>query len=52
VVALIGFGDEHDRALSAYQRVASQHRGNVEVVSFADQTDPEVIADRLLQMIE
>jgi hypothetical protein len=52
VVALLGFGDEHDRALAAYQRVAAQHRGNVEVFSFAEETDPQVIAGRLLQMIE
>lgn len=52
VVALLGFGEEHDRALAAYRRVAERHRGNVEVVSFAEQTDPQVIASRLLQMIE
>ena len=51
VVALLGFGDEHDRALASYERVAAQHRGNVEVVSFAEETDPENIAGKLLQMI-
>jgi hypothetical protein len=52
VVALLGFGEEHDRAEAAYRRVAQQNVGHVEVVSFADVTDPQEIADKLLQMIE
>jgi hypothetical protein len=32
--------------------VAEQNRGHVEVVSFAEETNPQVIANKLLQMIE
>lgn len=52
VVALLGYGQEHDRAEAAYRRVAAVNRGHVEVVSFAEETDPQVIANKLLQMIE
>ncbi|MBV9281514.1 MAG: VWA domain-containing protein [Chloroflexi bacterium] len=51
VVALLGYGEEHDRAEAAYRRVADQNRGQVEVISFQNVTDADRIATTLLQMI-
>jgi hypothetical protein len=51
VVGLFGYGEEHDRAERAYRQVAEQNRGQVEVVSFANESDAEKIASTLLQMI-
>jgi len=47
VIAILGFGAEHDRALKAYQAVAEAN-DHVRVVTFASETDPAVIADGLL----
>jgi hypothetical protein len=50
VVALLGFGAEHDRAMGAYKRI-EENNGHVKVVSFASETNPQTIADALLRMI-
>lgn len=50
VIAVVGYGPEHDRALEAYQAVAAQNT-HVKVVSLAAETDPQTIADTLLRMI-
>lgn len=50
-LAVIGYGTEHDQAVKAYQQVASQN-GHVKVLSFGGETDPQVIANALLRMIE
>ncbi|HVC81505.1 MAG TPA: hypothetical protein VNL35_13505 [Chloroflexota bacterium] len=49
-IALIGFGEEHDRALSAYQAI-EQRNSHVKVLTLAGETNPEIIADALLRMI-
>ena len=51
VLAIIGHGTEHDRALRAYQQVEAQN-AHVKVMPFAGETDPEVIASALFRMIE
>jgi hypothetical protein len=51
VLAIIGYGSEHDRALQAYQQVEAQN-AHVKVMPFAGETDPEVIARALLSMME
>ncbi len=51
VLAIIGYGPEHDRALQAYQEVEAQN-AHVKVMPFAGETDPEKIASALLRMIE
>lgn len=51
VLAIIGYGPEHDRALRAYQEVEAQN-AHVKVLPFAGETDPEKIAGALLRMIE
>lgn len=50
-LAIVGHGEEHDRALKAYQQVEAQN-GHVTVLTFAGETDPETIANALLRMIE
>jgi hypothetical protein len=50
VLAIMGFGDEHDRALAEYQTIA-QNNDHVRVVTFGSQTDPTVIADGLLSLV-
>lgn len=51
VLAIIGYGPEHDRALRAYQQVEAQN-AHVKVLSFASETDPETIASALFRMTE
>jgi hypothetical protein len=51
VLAIIGYGPEHDRAVRAYQQVEAQN-AHVKVISFGGETDPEKIAGALLRMIE
>jgi hypothetical protein len=51
VLAIVGYGAEHDRALRAYQQVEAQN-AHVKVLPFAGETDPEIIASALLRMIE
>lgn len=50
-LAIIGFGQEHDRALRAYEQIATQNK-HVKVIPFGSETDPETIANALLRMIE
>jgi len=50
-LAIIGFGEEHDRALHAYQQIAVNNK-HVKVFSFGSETDPDTIAQALLHMIE
>lgn len=50
VLAIVGYGSEHDKALQAYQQVAAQNT-HVMVLSFDGETDPSVLADALLRMI-
>lgn len=49
-VAIVGYGEEHDRALAAYQAVAESN-AHVKVTSFDSTTDPQALADGLLRMI-
>ncbi len=51
VLAIIGYGPDHDAALQAYQAIA-QANPHVRVVTLASQTDPQSIANTLLRMIE
>jgi hypothetical protein len=50
VLAIMGYGDEHDRALQAYQNVATQN-DHVRVVSFGNTTDPNRIADAVVSLV-
>ncbi len=50
-LAIIGYGPEHDRAYQAYKQVEAQN-AHVKVLTFAGETDPEVIADALMRMME
>jgi hypothetical protein len=50
VLAIMGFGDEHDRALAEYQGIAATN-DHVRVVTFGGETDPKTIADGLLSLV-
>jgi len=49
-VALVGFGEEHDRALAVYKRL-EENNSHIKVVTFDSETDPKVIANKLLNMV-
>ncbi|MHB8691899.1 MAG: vWA domain-containing protein [Solirubrobacteraceae bacterium] len=50
VLAIMGYGEEHDRALSVYQDVASVN-DHVRVVSFGNTTDPNRLADAVVSLV-
>jgi hypothetical protein len=50
VIGIMGFGEEHDRALSVYQKVAETN-DHVRVVSFGNSSDPNKIADAVVSMV-
>lgn len=50
-LAIIGYGPEHDAAVRQYQAI-EQKNAHVKVLTFAAETDPNVIARALLRMIE
>ena len=49
-IALLGFGPEHDAAQKSYESVAAVNK-HVKVTSFGNETDPQVIAQGLLEML-
>ena len=49
-IAILGYGQEHDRALQVYKQIEAQN-DHVRVVTFGSETDPNVIADGLISMI-
>lgn len=49
VLAIMGYGEEHDRALQVYQQVATGN-DHVRVVSFGNTADPNRIADAVLSL--
>lgn len=50
VVAVVGFGDEHDRTLAQYRKIEADNN-HVRVLTFDSVTDPQTIADSLLALI-
>src|ERR1700674_5478424 len=50
VICVMGFGEEHDRALAVYQKVAEAN-DHVRVVSFGNSSDPNRIADAVVSMV-
>lgn len=50
VIAVLGFGGEHDQTLSEYQAIAARNN-HVRVVSFGNITDPNEISDGVLSML-
>jgi hypothetical protein len=51
VMAVIGYGPEHDQTFNAYKKVEAHHPDNFRVVTFGSETDPQVIADSLLSLM-
>lgn len=50
VIVILGYGQEHDRALTAYQAVAAANN-HVRVVTFGNTTDPDVISEGVLSLL-
>lgn len=50
LIAILGFGPEHDKALATYQKI-TETNDHVRVVTFGGETDPTTIADALLGMV-
>ncbi len=51
VIALLGYGQEHDAAYRSFMGVANQNN-RVKIIPFEGNTNPAVIAETLLKMIE
>lgn len=49
-IAILGFGEEHDRALKVYKDIETQN-DHVRVVTFGSETNPDTIAQGVLSMI-
>lgn len=49
-ICIMGYGEEHDRALAVYQKVAEAN-DHVRVVSFGNSSDPSRIADAVISMV-
>jgi len=50
-IAVVGFGEDHDRALHHYRRI-SKHHHHIRVTSFTGETDPHLIAGQLLSLVD
>lgn len=50
-IAILGFGEEHDATLSAYQAVEKANPGHVRVVTFGGETNPQEMASGLISLI-
>lgn len=50
-IALQGFGAEHDQAVASYQEVAKKN-SRIRVISFASETDPHIIAQAVLSIVD
>lgn len=48
-VAVVGYGPEHDKTMTQYQKIAAANN-HVRVLTFADSTNPQELADGLLAM--
>jgi hypothetical protein len=51
VVAIVGFGPDHDNTLGAYKICEATNPDHVRVVTFDSETDPSVIADALISLV-
>lgn len=49
-VAIVGYGVEHDRTVTDYQKIAASN-SHVRVVSFESETDPSVVAEALISLV-
>lgn len=50
-VAVVGYGDEHDKTLRAYKAAEQKNPKHVRVVTFGGETDPTVIAEGLKSLV-
>jgi len=50
-IAVVGHGEDHDRALHHYTHIAHHHH-HVRVTAFTGETDPRVIGSQLLSLVD
>jgi len=50
-IAVVGYGEDHDRALRHYNKIAKTH-DHVRITAFTDNLDPSVICKRLISLID
>jgi len=50
-IAVIGFGEDHDKALAHYNKIAETH-DHVRVTAFTDHTDPSILCKQLISLID
>jgi len=50
-IAVVGFGEDHDRALKHYQKITKKH-DHVRATAFTNETDPANIARQLLSAVD
>jgi len=50
-IAVVGYGEDHDRALHHYKHIAKHHH-HVRVTAFTGETDPHVISIQLLSLVD
>jgi len=50
-IAVVGYGEDHDRAIHHYKHIAKQH-DHIRVTTFTNETDPRVIATKLLSLVD
>jgi len=50
-IAVVGFGEDHDRALKHYNKIAKSH-DHVRVTAFSDHIDPVTICKQLISLID
>lgn len=50
LVALVGYGEDHDRAFASFSGLAARN-SRVKVVSFANETNPAAVAATLSRIV-
>jgi len=50
-IAVIGFGEDHDRALKHYNKI-TKHHDHVRVTAFTDHLDPAILVKQLVSLID
>lgn len=50
VVVVVGYGDEHDKAVNAFEKDA-EGNPNIVLLSLSGEQDPEVVGDALAKLI-
>jgi len=50
-IAVVGYGEDHDKALDHYKTIAAEH-DHVRITAFTDHLDPALIVKQLVSLID